>query len=113
MLEEFPRFGTGDSGLSIKIKAIRHSLVQVESSLDTKKLLEGRDTDSDPFSQDVRPEEMVRTGLEDIVTANLRRAQEAARVLEEYLKVSDAPPLSSDAKRIRFGLYALEKELRG
>ena len=46
----------------------------------------------------------------DVVTANVRRAQEAARVIEEYSKVIDKPAMSEAAKGLRFSLYDIEKE---
>ncbi len=112
VIEEFPRFGSGNTALSVKLKTARHALIDIESALGREKLLENRDTDSDPFSRDVRPEELVRAGVEDILVANLKRAQEAARVLEEYGKVSQGRQVPDKAKRIRFLLYSLEKDLR-
>ncbi len=47
--------------------------------------------------------------LLSIVPANLRRAEEATRVLEEYMKVF-SPALSAKFKEIRFQLYEIEKE---
>ena len=53
---------------------------------------------------------MQREGVDDIVTANIKRCQEAARVLEEFAKIMD-PEASLMMKEIRFKLYSFEKNL--
>jgi hypothetical protein len=53
-----------------------------------------------------------RKGLEDVLLANFKRAEESARVLEEVLKVSE-PGLSGKFKAVRFRLYDLEREAVG
>ncbi len=54
--------------------------------------------------------EKKRADLSSIVQANLRRAQEATRVLEEFGKLVNADSAKS-FKRIRFRLYSLEQEI--
>jgi hypothetical protein len=49
-----------------------------------------------------------RRSLEDVLLANFKRAEEAARVLEEVLKVEE-PKLAGKMKAVRFRLYDLEK----
>jgi thiamine-phosphate pyrophosphorylase len=44
-----------------------------------------------------------------VLGGNFKRAQEAARVIEEYAKISPAVHLSEKAKAVRFTLYDLEK----
>jgi thiamine-phosphate pyrophosphorylase len=53
-----------------------------------------------------------RRNLEDVLLANFKRAEEAARVLEEVLKVTE-PNLSRKMKAARFRLYDLEKQASG
>jgi len=50
-----------------------------------------------------------RKSLEDVLLANFKRAEEAARVLEEVLKLSDKA-LAVRFKAVRFRLYDLEKQ---
>lgn len=50
-----------------------------------------------------------RKSLEDVLLANFKRAEEAARVLEEVLKVTK-PGLAGKFKAVRFRLYDLERE---
>jgi len=51
-----------------------------------------------------------RADLGEVLVANLKRAQEACRVLEEVTKL-ETPGLSPDFKRTRFALYELEQEI--
>jgi thiamine-phosphate pyrophosphorylase len=51
-----------------------------------------------------------RVNLRSVVSANIRRAQEAVRVLEEYGKVF-SPSAAPAFKRIRYRLYDEEKKI--
>lgn len=51
-----------------------------------------------------------RRSIEDVLLANLKRAQEAARVLEEVLKL-ERLRLAARLKAVRFSLYDIEKEM--
>lgn len=51
-----------------------------------------------------------RTNIPDVLTANLKRSQESARVLEELFKITK-PEATNLFKKIRFTLYDLEKEI--
>jgi thiamine-phosphate pyrophosphorylase len=110
VIEEYFRFIKSNEALSIELKKMRHSLVDLEQELGRKELLAARDTISDCFSKSNRPEEMVRETGESVVIASFRRAQEAARVIEEYIKLTHSSAWSESAKKIRFSLYKLEKE---
>ena len=110
VIEEYHRFGGGGDE-AVALKAMRHSLQSIEERIGRQRMLAGRDTATDPFSSEVRPEEEQRRGLADVATASLKRAQEAARVLEEYTKVLADPAAAQQAKKVRFGLYDLEKRL--
>lgn len=110
VVEEHFRFVRSDENASIIIKQMRHSLEQIEQGLGRANLLAHRDTETDPFAGENRPEELGRAGLADVMTASLKRAQEAARVIEEYAKLTPSPQLSGVAKKARFDLYKLEKD---
>lgn len=113
VVEEHFRFFDSDSGLSQQLKSMRHSLRGIEEGLDRTKLLRSRDTAGDPFASGMNAGERDRRGAGDILTANLRRAQEASRVIEEYVKLTGGGEHAERAKTIRFDLYALEKRLAG
>ncbi|MDR2693870.1 MAG: hypothetical protein LBB74_06610 [Chitinispirillales bacterium] len=110
VVEEYCRFIIEDESVCVKLKAMRHSLSDMETAVGQSALLEGRDTGTDCFASASRPEEMGRTNAESVLRANFKRAQEACRVIEEYSKLSTATePVSRQAKETRFSLYAMEK----
>jgi ThiD2 family len=111
LIEEYYRFVQNNETLTIAFKSLRHKLKDVEQLLGRDNLLLNRDTSTDCFSKDNRPEELTRNDLDDIVNAGFKRAQEAARVIEEYAKIIDTPDVSAIAKLIRFELYTFEKDL--
>lgn len=111
VIEEYFRFIHTDEDISVELKLLRHSLEELDNSFDLKSLLASRDTETDPFAGKNRKEELCRKDSTSILAANFKRSQEAARVLEEYSKITDMPFLSEKAKHIRFTLYALEKKL--
>ena len=55
-------------------------------------------------------EEQIRLNLDDLQTANIKRAQESARVLEECFKLIDVK-ISEIFKTMRYELYEIEKEI--
>ncbi len=55
-----------------------------------------------------RFDRLKRKSLNDVLFANFKRTQEAARVLEEVLKI-DFPDCARKIKSVRFTLYDLEK----
>ncbi len=73
-------------------------------------LLLFRDSLKDVGADSMSGLEKKRADIHSIVQANLRRSQEAARVLEEFGKLVN-PDSARSFKRIRFKLYTLEKEI--
>lgn len=104
VVEDLQRYGYNNSELSHRIKGLRH-LAKLEAS----ELLEYRDSINDVLRKSVNSE-LNRASLGDITTANLKRAQESARVLEECFKLFDLG-LSETFKHIRYELYDIEKLL--
>lgn len=109
VVEEYYRFVLNDAVESKILKSLRHEIRQIEAGLDREELLAGRESDHDLFRSGSEARERERSGIEELVIANIRRSQEASRVLEEYLKLIEISPLSEIAKEIRFSLYSLEK----
>jgi thiamine-phosphate pyrophosphorylase len=115
VVEDFVRFTLDDAHLSRQLKELRHQLSSVMKRLDTGGLIQSRDTRGDVGTAISTREEMSRTSLLDVAKAGLKRAQEAARTLEEFSKViakpvePDQTPLPEQLARIRYGLYTLEK----
>jgi len=111
VVEEYVRFLTGHEHLTAQLKGMRHSLREIEARVGREALLGSRNTDTDPLASVTRPEELGRGSVDDVMSANCKRAQEAARVLEEYLKATRFADVSPAAKELRFGMYAFEKRL--
>ncbi|MBI2908866.1 MAG: thiamine phosphate synthase [Chloroflexi bacterium] len=119
VLEDVARFILDDSQLTARLKALRHSLRQLTSSVET---LSARRVGEDVGAS--TSETSLRRDLTSVLRANARRAQEGLRVLEELSRgtVHRAPtddsvhraPTGLDAawlKEARFALYGIEQEL--
>ena len=109
--EEVARLYFDDATLSSKFKKLRHELTSVaRKNFDQKKLLTFRDSEKDVGADTMGRLEKKRADLNSIVQANLRRAEEASRVLEEFGKLIN-PDSAKAFKRIRFRLYTLEQRI--
>lgn len=95
-IEEYCRFELNNKELSQKLKNIRHEVILFFEK-DYSKLLNSRDTRGD-----------VGVDMENItansnpVVANLKRVQQALRVLSDYAKLPD---------KFRYEMYTIEKEI--
>ena len=103
VIEDINRYLYDNKEVASKLKSLRH-LAKIENYLD---LLPHRDIQNDVLKESVKSE-MEREGIGGILLANYKRAQEAARVLEESFKLID-PEKSEDFKKIRYELYSLEQ----
>lgn len=108
--EEVSRFILEDEALTKEFKNIRHAI-----SLNIKKfpgeikvLLTSRETQTDIGTKIANPSK--RETFKDLFLANIQRAKEALRVLEEFSSVF-SQPLSKRFARLRFKTYALEKKV--
>ncbi len=106
VVEDTARFVWGDAAAYKRLRALRHELQRITASR-YRLLVEGRDSENDSGR---RMKEGSRSNLKDVVAANIRRAQEAVRVLEEYSKVF-GPSAAAGFKKVRFRLYIEEKKL--
>ncbi len=106
VVEDTARFIWEDEKLYKRVRALRHELHKV-TALSYKFLVSARESETDSGRE---MKEASRASLGAVVSANVRRAEEAVRVLEEYSKIFSrqaAPKL----KRIRYAIYTLEKEV--
>ena len=111
--EEVARLYFDDAKMSSKFKRLRHELTRVAiKNFDQEKLLTFRDSEKDVGADTMGSLEKRRVDLNSIVQANLRRAEEATRVLEEFGKLIN-PDSAKAFKRIRFRLYTLEQRISG
>jgi len=108
VLEDIARFHHDDAAAAAKLKEARHALDAWARPL-ARDLLLARDSANDVGKDGDRPVDGPRP-LRDVTAANLKRAGEALRTIEEIAK-GRHPELSREAHRRRFELYTLEKEL--
>ena len=122
--EDYIRFGLGDVAWARRLKSIRGSITQILRGLFSDNDLVGsRNSRSDPGRPEnsplsspqpngiVNPVEPVEADRA-IAHRGLKRAQEAIRVLEEYLR-SAHPAASAEMASHRFSLYEVEQWLVG
>ncbi len=113
VVEEVARFIWEDEKLSKALKNLRHKLTRISlENFDQELLLQYRDSQGDLGAKGMGLHEGKRKDVEAIVQANLRRAEEALRVLEEFGKIIKKGS-AEKFKNLRFKLYTLEKEILG
>lgn len=102
VVEDIFRYVYNDKKTSLKLKSLRH-LARLENYTE---LLESRDIQNDVLKESIKSEQN-RDNLFSILIANFKRAQESARVLEEFCKLTSIKD-SENFKYIRYELYNLE-----
>ena len=105
VIEDIRRYSFDDKTLATSLKTLRH-----QARLNNiQELLSARDIVGDVLKA-TTSSEATRESLESVQLANMKRAQESARVLEEILKISDTAAAET-FKHIRYELYDIEKKL--
>ena len=108
--EELARFVLSQGRLQREFKAVRHALTRAERAAGGEAWVRHRAADRDPGA-DVRLRRPApRRVLADLARANLRRAEEALRVLEELCALK-VPATGRRFQRLRFRTYTLEQRL--
>ncbi len=102
-----------DDNQALLIKELRHRLRHLQDDELTFEGLRERQVEADIGRQTFTATEAERSDWQAIVQANLKRGQEAARVIEECGKLIDKSELSLGIKAIRFELYDLERNVIG
>lgn len=112
VVEDLVRFILDDRDLVSKIKHLRHEVTAIGKKLpmDELSLLMSRDSSSDVGSSIESKTETTRSDILQIAMANIRRAEESARVLEEICKLYDET-IALEFKRVRFKLYDIETQV--
>lgn len=113
--EDMARFLLDSGPLTRKFKDIRHSVTAIVVGPMTGKtvgkavmLSDFRDVIRDVGRCSNKKSEMTRLDCRDIFYANLERAKESLRVLEEFFKLIDRDS-SGALSRLRFRMYDIEK----
>ncbi len=109
--EDVARFVLNDPSLLNRLKKLRHGVTEAEQSLFKSRQirLAARDVARDLGRGNHEKAERVRKTPEELLKANLKRAQEALRSLEEFSKLLKHPA-SARFKRIRYDCYKIEEE---
>jgi thiamine-phosphate pyrophosphorylase len=108
VVEDYVRFTLDDPHLMELLKNWRHRLSATLSEISPHGLATSRDTARDVGTTVKTRREGLRATLLDVVVANFKRVQEAARTLEEVGKVL-ASNLGRQFENLRYELYTLEK----
>jgi len=106
VLEDVARFVLEDALLTERIRGARHELRRVIVYLSGEELLAARDVGRDSGANYL---ETPHPDAAALITANLRRVQEALRVLEETARCLN-PEVVGGLKRLRFLFYELEQD---
>jgi thiamine-phosphate pyrophosphorylase len=107
VVEDVFRYALDDAGLQQRLKSMRH---RIASSVDTAPFIASRDAARDVGMHAQGLLENRRGSLGDIVRSNLKRVQEACRVLEEVFKLEN-PGASTLMKELRYESYQVERDL--
>lgn len=105
VVEDMFRYIYNDKTIASRLKELRHK-ARIECY---EALLDSRDIKNDVLKQSTASEQ-TRQDIYSVMIANFKRAQESARVLEEFTKIQSVQN-SETFKYIRYELYDLEKAL--
>lgn len=109
--EDITRFILCDKIKTQKFKALRHRAFSTFKNFDNNRVIlaKFRVPERD-VGRKTTKDEAKRKDVAGIFRANIKRAEESARVLEEFSKLTNAQ-LSKRFKGMRFELYSLEKDI--
>ncbi len=107
--EEIARFALNSRKLTADFKNIRHKVDCLLKYLYPCGLLKARASLKD-VGRTIYTNELKRNSLQDLFLANIQRAKESVRVLEEFSKLN-SKDLAIKFKRIRYGIYEVEKKV--
>jgi thiamine-phosphate pyrophosphorylase len=110
VVEDCCRFALEDAFLTGELKRLRHELTEALAEFDPELLLTARETLRDVGTGLGAAYELQRPSLRAVLQANLKRAQEALRTLEEVAKVHSARA-GQALEQLRYRSYTLERAL--
>lgn len=107
--EDIVRFLVYDKSLTEAFKRQRHRLKSLSKKISPRyEMLKARRSRGDVGKVSSRSEKR-RKDFYEVFRANIQRAEESSRVLEEVSKIHDRD-LSDNFKNLRFKIYELEKK---
>ncbi|MDO8536173.1 MAG: thiamine-phosphate pyrophosphorylase [Candidatus Omnitrophota bacterium] len=109
--EEVTRFIWNSPALTKELRSVRHSVTDILKEMPgaSKILFETRNVRSDVGRRERKKSEMKRLDHSDVFSANIERAKESLRVLEEFFKLIDKKG-SEKFTKLRFKVYEIEKK---
>ena len=107
--EEITRFILNSRSLTQELKESRHRIDAAAKGLATKNELLKERLSLEDVGENIYVNELQRNSLKDIFFANIQRAKESIRVLEEFSKLININS-SLKFKKIRYKIYAIEKK---
>lgn len=107
--EEIVRFILNSHSLTVEFKRIRHKIDAISNGLPSKRLLVRERDSSNDIGKSIYINELKRKDYQDIFFANIQRAKESVRVLEEFSKLFNKN-IAVDFKKIRYHIYEIEKK---
>lgn len=111
VLEDVARFSLDDRHLTDRCKALRHQLCAATAVISNAHRIQARDTLGDVGTGLSTAAESSRRGVAEVVGANVARAEESLRSLEEWLKLFDAER-AAEVKQLRYHVYTLSRSLQ-
>lgn len=108
VVEDVCRFILDNAETAGQLKSMRHEIRSLYPN--EEELVRFRDTENDIGKQVEDYGSDIRENLSSVVRANLKRAQEALRVLEECEKLL-SPPIQEKAEHLRYRCYEMEKQV--
>jgi thiamine-phosphate pyrophosphorylase len=109
LIEDYARFSLDAAQLVEGIKCLRHALTAATATVAGQAVLH-RDTPGDVGTAVSTPAERRRQDLAHAVVAAGKRFGEAARVIEELLKIED-PDTAAVVESLRYRFYELERQV--
>ncbi|MCK9614557.1 MAG: thiamine-phosphate pyrophosphorylase [Candidatus Omnitrophica bacterium] len=109
VIEDIFRFVSDNDKLRKKARTLRHSLDEITKNKLFKEAVKSRNSVYD-LGRKIDALELNRKTSRDILYANLQRAKESVRVLEEFFKII-SPSQVKLLKKIRYDIYSLEKKI--
>lgn len=108
--EEVTRFILNSRNFTSQLKTIRHKIEALSKQLfPAADLLKERNSLKD-IGKNIYINELKRKNYRDVFFANIQRAKESLRVLEEFTKLKNTR-ICVEFKKIRYRLYGIEKKV--
>jgi len=108
-LEDVVRFSIKNRELLNYVRAARKEFLSIKKRLPLIDIIISRESQQD-LGRPARFDAVTKKSPEELILANLMRAKESSRILEEISK-SDGLNISQQIKELRFKIYDIEKKL--